>query len=150
MTVQAEGLNVTCLPAGSSSAGAPSSSSAGASGDGSGGSVPAYVWGLVGVGVAAAVAIAVSAVLLVRRRRLRKAGIIEAPEKDPERGDEVVAEPLPADAAPLDDGSPCNSPSRSTELQDGLWRSRCGQWHCAVPPSHGHNSRLFCPFCPPA
>ncbi|PRW20989.1 kinase [Chlorella sorokiniana] len=127
MTVRASGLNVTCLPLSTSSAGVPSSSSGGStSSGGSGGGVPAYVWAIVGVVAAAVVAGAITAALLIRRRRLRRAGSVVGMPKDPERADDPPAASPQDSAAVQEDDSPCNSPDASTELQDGLWRSRVG------------------------
>lgn len=125
MTVRAADLNVTCLPV----APAAASGSGSDSGSSSGG-VPAYVWAIVGVVAAAVVAAAITTALLVRRRRLRRAGSIVGVPKDPERAEEAADGAPQAGAPPQEDDSPCNSPGASTELQDGLWRSRCGLWWC--------------------
>lgn len=139
MTVRAFELNVTC-PYASGSGGNPSAASSSSSSSDDGGSdVPAYVWAIVGVVVAAAVAAAVVAALLIRRRRRRQlAGNSGQLGKDPESASEAVAEP-PADpagevlgnpgspAAPSCKNSTALTPAPSSDLQDGLWRNRCGR-----------------------
>lgn len=133
MTVRAADLNVTCLPVSPAAA-----SGSGSDSGSSGGGVPAYVWAIVGVVAAAVVAAAITAALLVRRRRLRRAGSVVGLPKDPERAEEAADGAPQAGAPPQEDDSPCNSPGASTELQDGLWRSRSALggrapfWSCLV------------------